>query len=231
MSNIRQSTDWLGVQAVKKLRSAHTFAGVIGLPLNAFVTVTPFRNGEGDGAPCPADEFAAFRNWLGVWVRRNAEVPFTSVSVVHSKPDGSDAHLHTLLHLPRRALIADLKTALATRYAEPGDTHIRADDGRCYRHDSGYYGSTLHYMISHMSPQAWWALKTIGQRTRRRRERAPFVGKRYFITANISERAQFARRDEANIIKMGPRRVWPSVGCQNTADAGCPARLEKTTAV
>ena len=43
MVNIRQSTDWLGVQAVKKLRSAHAFAGVIGLPLNAFVTVAPFR--------------------------------------------------------------------------------------------------------------------------------------------------------------------------------------------
>jgi len=75
MSNIRQSTDWLGVRAVKKLRSAHAFAGVIGLPLNAFVTIAPFHGGEWDGAPCPADEFAAFRNWLGVWVRRHAKVP------------------------------------------------------------------------------------------------------------------------------------------------------------
>jgi hypothetical protein len=189
MVNI-QSTDWLGVQAVKKLRSAQTFAGVIGLPLNALVTVAPFRGGEWDGARCPADEFAALRNWLGVWIRRNAEVPFTSVSVVHAKSDGTDAHLHALLHLSRRALIADLKVALATRYPEPGATHIRADDGRCYRHDSGYYGSTLNYMISHMSPQAAWALKMLGQRTRRRRDRAPFVGKRYFITANIGERAQ-----------------------------------------
>ena len=156
---------------MKKLRSAHAFAGIIGLPLNAFVTVAPFRDGEWDGAPSPADEFAAFRNWLGVWVRRNAEVPFTSVSVVHAKPDGSDAHLHALLHLPRRAHIADLKAALATRYPEPGAIYIRADDGRCYRHDSGYYGSTLNYMISHMSPQAAWALKMLGQRTRRRSER------------------------------------------------------------
>jgi hypothetical protein len=85
---------------VKKLRSAHSFAGVIGLPLNAFLTITPFRDGDWDGAPTPADEFAAFRNWLGVWVRRNAEVQFTSVSVVHAKPDGTDAHLHALLHLP-----------------------------------------------------------------------------------------------------------------------------------
>src|SRR5262249_30470823 len=128
MSNVRQSTDWLGVQAVKKLRSAHAFAGVIGLPLNAFVTVAPFRGGEWEGAPNPADEFAAFRNWLGIWIRRNAEVPFTSVGVVHSKPDESDAHLHTLLHLPRRALIADLRVALATRYPEPGAIHIRTDD-------------------------------------------------------------------------------------------------------
>jgi hypothetical protein len=83
-----------------------------------------------------------------------------------------------------------LKVALATRYAEPGATHIRADDGRYYRHDSGYYGSTLNYMISHMSPQAAWSLKMRGHPTRRRRDRAPFVGKRYFITANIGERAQ-----------------------------------------
>jgi hypothetical protein len=106
MVNIRQSTDWLGVQAVKKLRSAHAFAGVIGLPLNAFVTVAPavapFRGGEWH-APSPADEFAAFRNWLGVWVRRNAEVQFTSVSVVHAKPDGTDAHLHALLHAQKGA--------------------------------------------------------------------------------------------------------------------------------
>jgi hypothetical protein len=207
MVNIRQSTDWLGVEAVKKLRSAHAFAGVIRLPLNAFVTVAPFRDGEWGGAIPPADEFAAFRNWLGVWVRRNAEVPFTSVSVVHAKPDGSDAHLHTLLHLPRRALIADVRVTLATRYPEHGATHIRADDGRFYLHDSGYHGSTLNYMISHMSPQAAWAFKMLGQPTRRRRDRAPFVGKRYFITANISERAQFARRNEAKIIKMAPRRV------------------------
>jgi hypothetical protein len=202
MVNIRQSTDWLGVQAVKKLRSAHTFAGVIGLPLNAFVTVAPFRGGEWDGAPTPADEFAAFRNWVGVWVRRHAEISFTSVGVVHAKPDGTDAHLHALLHLPKRALITDLRAALAARYREEDATHIRADDGRCYRHDSGYYGSTLNCMISHMSPQAAWALKMLGQRTRRRRERAPFVGKRYFVTANISERAQFARRNEANIVRM-----------------------------
>jgi len=56
---------------VKKLRSAHAFAGVIGLPLNAFVTVAPFRAGEADNdnSPtllAPADVFAAFRNWLGV---------------------------------------------------------------------------------------------------------------------------------------------------------------------
>jgi hypothetical protein len=213
MPNIRQSTDWLGVQAVKKLRSAHSFAGVIGLPLNAFLTITPFRDGDWDGAPTPADEFAAFRNWLGVWVRRNAEVQFTSVSVVHAKPDGTDAHLHALLHLPKRALIPDLRAALAARYREEGATHIRADDGRYYRHDSGYYGSTLNYMISHMSPQAAWALKMLGQRTRRRRDRAPFLGKRYFITSNISESAQFARRDQEKIIRIAPRRVQPAVEC------------------
>lgn len=189
---------------MKKLRSAHTFAGVIGLPLNAFVTVAPFRSGEWDGAPSPADEFAAFRNWLGVWARRNAEVPFTSVSVVHAKP-GTDAHLHALLHLPRRALIADLRAALTTRYPEPGAIHIRADDSRCYRHDSGYYGSTLNYMISHMSPQAAWALKMLGQRTRRRRDRAPFIGKRYFITANLAERAQHAYDSEAKIVRLVAR--------------------------
>jgi hypothetical protein len=44
-------------------------------------------------------------------------------------------------------------------------------------------------MISHMSPRAAWALKMLGQLTRRR-DRAPFVGKSYFIASNISERAQ-----------------------------------------
>jgi hypothetical protein len=138
--------------------------------------------------------------------------------VVHSKPDASDAHLHTLLHLPSRKLIPQLEVALASRYPEPGAVHIRADDGLCYRHDSGYYGSTLNYMISHMTPQAAWALKMLGQPTRRRRDRAPFVGKRYFITANISERAQFARRNEAKIVKMALRRVRPAVVFEKTAD-------------
>ena len=57
---------------MKKLRFAHIFAGVIGLPLNVFVTVAPFRSGERDGAHCPADEFAAVRNCLGIWIRRHA---------------------------------------------------------------------------------------------------------------------------------------------------------------
>ena len=189
MSNIRQLTDWLGVEAVKKLRSAHAFATVIGLPLNSFVTVAPFRgNAEAALVPSPADAFAAFRNWLGVWVRRRAKVPFTFVGVVHSKPDGSDAHLHALVHLPRK-LIPDLEAALDNRYPDIGAIHIRTDDGRTYRHDSGYHGSTLNYMLGHMSPQAWWSL---GKTVRRRRDRAPFVGKRCFITANIAERAQGA---------------------------------------
>jgi len=229
MSNVRQSTDWLGVQAVKKLRSAHAFAGVIGLPLNAFVTVAPFRGGEWEGAPNPADEFAAFRNWLGIWIRRNAEVPFTSVGVVHAKPDGSDAHPHTLLHLPRRVLIADLRAALATRYPEPGAIHIRADDGRCYRHDSGCYGSTLNYMISHMSPQATWALKMLGQRTRRRRDRAPFVGKRYFITANIAERAQQAHYEDTKTVRLVARHLPAVVEHQQHLDPR-PSRKMKIAA-
>jgi hypothetical protein len=80
---------------------------------------------------------------------------------VHASPDESDAHLHALLHLPRK-LIPQLQAALASRYPEPGAVHIRADDGRFYCHDCGYYGSTLNYMISHMSPQAAWALKMLG---------------------------------------------------------------------
>jgi hypothetical protein len=116
--------------------------------------------------------------------------------VVHSKPDGTDAHLHALVHLPKRSLVADLGAALAMRYPEEGATHIRADDGRTYLHDSGSYGSTLNYVISHMSPQAWWALR---KSVRRRRARAPFVGKRYFITANIAERAQHAANEDARI--------------------------------
>lgn len=194
MVNIRQSTDWLGVEAVKKLRSAHAFAGVIGLPTNAFVTVAPFRgNAEATVIPSPADAFAAFRNWLGVWVRRHAKVPFTSVGVVHAKPDGSDAHLHALVHLPRR-LLPDLRAALDNRYPDVGAIHIRADDGRTRLHDSGYHGNTLNYMLGHMSPQAWWALR---KAVRRRRGRAPFVGKRYFITANIGEQAQYRHGDNA----------------------------------
>lgn len=161
--------------------------------------------------------------------------------MVHAKPDGSDPHQHTLLHLPRRTLIADLKTALAMRYPEPGATHIRADDGRCYRHDSAYYGSTLNYMISHTSPQAWWALsKTV----RRRRDRAPFVGKRYFISANIRERAQ-RTPDPPNIIQFPaqtdrdtPTNLTHKVGSlvqKHHSDVTdclfyfiCPATLKKT---
>jgi hypothetical protein len=193
MANIRKSSNWLGVQAVRQLRSAHAFAGVIGQPLNAFVTVAPFRNGVMEEVPSPADTFVAFRNWLGVWVRRHAKIPFTSVGVVHARPDGTDPHTHVLLRLPAK-LTPALRDALAGRYPDDGATHIRADDGRTYRHDSGYQGSTLNYMLGHMSPQAWWAL---GKFVRRRQARAPFIGKRYFITANINERAQRAHDDTA----------------------------------
>ena len=224
MPNIRQSTDWLGVQAVKKLRSAHAFARVIGLPLNAFVTVAPFRDGEWDGAPGPADEFAAFRNWLGVWIRRKAEIPFTSVSVVHANPDGSDPHLHALVHLPNRSLIPQLRAALTSRYPEPGATHIRADDCRTHLHDSGYHGSTLHYMLGHMSTQAEW-----GRPIRRRPERAPFVGKRYFITANISERAQRAHYEEARVAWFRARRPCAAVEHQRHLDPP-PSREMKIAA-
>jgi hypothetical protein len=121
--------------------------------------------------------------------------------VIHAKPDGTDAHLYTLLHLPSRKLVPQLGAALTIHYPEPGAPHIRADDGRCYLHDSGYYGSTLNYMISHMSPQAWWALhKTV----RRRRDRAPFVGKRCFVSANNGERAQCTNHRQ-NIIQFPVR--------------------------
>lgn len=74
---------------------------------------------------------------------------------MHASPDELVAHLHALLHLPGK-LIPQLQAALASRYPEPGVVHVRADDGRFYRHDRGYYGSTLNYMISHMSPQVAW---------------------------------------------------------------------------
>jgi hypothetical protein len=69
-------------------------------------------------------------------------------------------------------------------------------------------------MISHMSPQAAWALKMLGQRTRRRRDRAPFVGKRYFITANLAERAQHIHSNETKVVRLPaghPRAAVPEV--------------------
>jgi hypothetical protein len=81
-------------------------------------------------------------------------------------------------------------------------------------------------MISHMSPQAAWALKMLGQRTRRRRERAPFVGKRYFITDNLAERAQHTYDSEAKIVRLAARHPRAAVLLANEMKiAACCGRL------
>jgi hypothetical protein len=119
------------------------------------------------------------------------------------------------VHLPNRRLIPELRTALPSRYPETGATHIRADDCQTHLHDSGCHGSTLHYMLGNMSPQAWWALNG---KVRRRRARAPFVGKRYFITANISEPAQHAHYDETKVVKLGAwRKMKPALHTSSSA--------------
>ena len=189
--NRRKQTKWPEHQDVRNMDAAAIHAAQIGLPLNCFVTIAPCRS---QAAPASAaDYFISIRNHLGVWCRRHTRKPFTAIWVAHAASDGSDPHIHLLMHLPVK-FQADLEAALAIQYPGPDVAHCRRDDGRVRQHESGYWSSTLNYMRRFMSQQAWWAL---GKHVRRERNPAPFVGKRWGTTANLSARARKARQGQA----------------------------------
>jgi hypothetical protein len=62
-------------------------------------------------------------------------------------------------------------------------------------HYSGFYGSTLEYLMRHKSQRAWWADKQTyrasmrDQNGRRRGIKSPIIGKRWGCTRNISSQA------------------------------------------
>jgi hypothetical protein len=97
----------------KELRASTAHAALIGLPLNAFITVSWKPLDEADGCTnatwqrkSPKERDEHLRDELGRWCRR-VGVPFASIwsRAIGGKKVG--AHIHIFMHCPP-ALIADL---------------------------------------------------------------------------------------------------------------------------
>ena len=188
--NTRKQSNHLKTKAVRALSEAHYKAAKVGKPLNTFLTVAPARGSHASKMSIsPADYFAAFRNQIGVWVKRRTKKTATYLWTVENRIGGGDEHMHMLLNLPPK-LIPDLEVALARWCPGAAATHIRKDNGRGRQHPCGYRGSTLLYMSKQMLPSAmrslsgWRPGTTFRQRVNRQKG-GPFVGKRYGMSADI----------------------------------------------
>ena len=116
--------------------------------------------------------------------------PLVALWVWHSDVTGRNPHVHVFMHCPR-PLRDQLRAALAAIY--PVGVIDVSDGGDIRRrHRSGFWGSTLDYLMRFKSQQAWWGDKgtyraSIPDSTGRRRGiKSPITGKRWGCTRNIS---------------------------------------------
>ena len=81
---------------IDSLFEADILARLIGLPLNAFLTVSWKNTGQGTG--CVQSRFRKATKAMGQWLRRR-NCPATWL-FVHENPGNSEPHFHMLIHIP-----------------------------------------------------------------------------------------------------------------------------------
>ena len=198
---IQKQTTELSAGDCRKLKQSCAHARDVGRPLNTHVTFAPYHNLK----PLPVARSKALNRlvtYLRTWMRRRTDEPLVALWVWHSDETGRSPHVHVFMHCPRR-LRVELNRALTANYPA-GVIDVREGNDFRKLHPSGYWGSTLDYLMRFKSQQAWFAESTCDENGRRRgkthraskREngrrrgtRSPIIGKRWGCTRNIASRA------------------------------------------
>ena len=199
---IQKQTTELSAADCRSLKQACTHAREIGYPLNTLVTFAPYPG----SLPSPAarsKDLNRLRTYLSKWIGRHHGKPLVALHVWHSDVTGRNAHVHVFMHCPSR-LRDELNRAL-TAIHPAGVIDVREGGDIRKLHPSGFWGSTLDYLMRFKSQQAWWAesyvddhgrrhsrtyrQSYVDENGRRRGVKSPITGKRWGCTRNISSHA------------------------------------------
>lgn len=192
---VQKKSDWLETTDCRDLQQACVLARKSGKPLNTHLTFAPYP-GSLPSPKARAVDLNRLLTYLRMWLRRHANVPLYAVHVWHSDATGRNPHVHVFLHCPKRHRDA-LRQALDGVYPAPRVIDVRdGSDIRKLHQASGYYGSTLDYMMRFQSQQAYWGgskktwrATTVDKDGRRRGIKAPLLGKRWGCTRNLNRNA------------------------------------------
>ena len=199
---VHKHTTELSAADCRDLKNACRHARELRQPLNTLVTFAPYPGSK----PTPtarAKDLNRLRTYLNTWMRRHHRASLTALHVWHSDVTGRNPHVHVFMHCPPR-LRDELNRALVGLYPA-GVIDVREGGDIRRPHPSGFFGSTLDYMMRFKSQQAfvadggraWRASvkltvidgKTGRTRTINRGIKSPINGKRWGCTRNISPRA------------------------------------------
>jgi len=129
-----------------------------------------------------------------MWTRRQVGEPLVALWIWQSDVTGHNPHVHVFMHCPKRRR-DELERALVAIYPA-GVIDVREGSDTRKLHHSGYWGSTLDYLMRFKSQQAWWAdhgktyrASIRDENGRRRGIKSPITGKRWGCTRNIAARA------------------------------------------
>ena len=192
---VQRVTTALEVPDCRDLKRACGLARDLGRPLNTLVTFAPYP-GSLPSPEARAVDLNRLRTYLRKWAHDHLGKPLFAVHVWHSDVTGRNPHVHVFMHCPPR-LRDELREALDGVYPEPRVIDVcYGSDTRKMHQPSGWWGSTLDYLMRFQSQQAWWGggRKTYrasvrDENGRRRGIKAPILGKRWGCTRNLNHRA------------------------------------------
>jgi len=208
----KQSTE-LSATDCRNLKQSCTHARDLGHPLNTQVTFTPYPG----SLPAPAArsiDLNRLLTYLRMWSHRHLGDPLIALWIWHSDRTGRNPHVHVFMHCPKRRRV-ELERALVAIYPA-GVIDVRKGSDTQELHHSGYWGSTLDYLMRFKNQQAWWAdhgrtyrASTRDENGRRRGTKSPITGKRWGCTRNIAARAielHLATKAEGRAAAISARR-------------------------
>ena len=206
MVHVQKQTKWLETTDCRDLQQACVHARKCRRPLNTLVTFAPYP-GSLPSPKARSIDLNRLTTYLRIWLRRHAHLGLYEVHVWHSDKTGRNPHVHVFLHCPKPHRDG-LREALDRVYPEPGLIDVCEGSDIRKQHYSGYWGSTLDYLMRFQSQRAWWGG---GKRTWRASKRdedgkmrgipSPLVGKRWGCSRNLSQRAIAAYWKAQNRLK------------------------------
>jgi len=189
----KQSTE-LSATDCRNLKHSCIHAHDLGYPLNCHVTLSPYPG----SLPPPAArsiDLNRLLTYLRMWTRRQLGEPLVALWIWHSDRTGRNPHVHVFMHCPKRRRV-ELDRALVAIYpAGVIDVRVGSDTRKLHQ-PSGYYGSTLDYLMRFMNQQAFvanggrtWRESIKDEKGRNVGVKSPITGKRWGCTRNIAARA------------------------------------------